>query len=363
MMDYNKICAEFGLKGKLTEAGPYGFGHINSTSCLAVENEGKRTRYILQRINTSIFTDVDGLMNNIHLVTEHIRKKNAGSPDEDRCTLTVIPTAEGKLYYDDGEGNIYRLYLFVEDTVALQAVEAPEQLCTLGAAFGNFQNQLADFDASKLVESIKNFHNTADRYRLFEEAVEKNIAGRADSVKEEIEFVRARKADTSVLVDLLNEGKLPLRVTHNDTKLNNILFDEKDLRAVCVIDLDTVMPGLVHYDFGDSIRFGASTGAEDEKDLSKIEMSLELFENYVKGFLSTCGSKLNDEEIKQLPFSAKLLTLECGIRFLTDYLNGDTYFKIHRPEHNLDRCRTQFKLVSDMESKMDKMAEIVSKYI
>lgn len=361
-MDYQLICDHFGLKGTLVEGAPYGFGHINNTHCLVLDDNGKRTRYILQKINHSIFTDVEGLMNNIAYVTEHIRKKNEGSPDQDRCTLTVIPAVNGKLYYKDDEDNYYRIYLFVEHTVALQAVESPEQLCTLGAAFGNFQNQLADFDASKLVETIKNFHNTADRYRLFEEAVSNNLSGRLDNVKEEVEFVRARKADTELLLGLLKEGKLPLRVTHNDTKLNNILFDEDDLRAVCVIDLDTVMPGLVHYDFGDSIRFGASTGAEDEKDLSKIEMSLELFEQYVKGFLSTCGSKLNDEEINQLPFSAKLMTFECGIRFLTDYLNGDTYFKTHYPEHNLDRCRTQFKLVYDMEGKMDKMKAIVEKY-
>lgn len=362
MMDFNVICKAFGLDGELVEAGPYGFGHINSTYCLTVKKDGVSTRYILQRINNSIFKDVYGLMNNILLVTDHIRSKNEGKRDYDRCSLTVIPTVDGKTCYDDGEGNFFRLYLFVEGTVALQAVENPEQLYTLGAAFGEFQNQLADFDASQLIETIPNFHNTADRYRLFEEAVANDLAGRAESVKEEIEFVRNRKDDTCRLINLLNEGKLPLRVTHNDTKLNNILFDAEDLRAVCVIDLDTVMPGLVHYDFGDSIRFGASTGAEDEKDLSKIEMSLELFEMYTKGFLSSCGSKLNSEEINQLPFSAKLLTFECGIRFLTDYLNGDTYFKIHRPEHNLDRCRTQFKLVYDMETKMDQMKAIVDKY-
>ncbi len=361
-MDFNLIKERFALKGELVEASPYGFGHINSTFLLVVKDGEKQTRYILQRINNSIFKDVDGLMNNIKYVTEHIRKKNEGCSDADRCTLTVIPTEDGALYYKTPDGDYMRLYLFVEDTVALQAVENPEQLKTLGAAFGNFQNQLADFDASKLVETIPNFHNTVDRYRLFEEAVSNDIAGRASSVKEEIEFVRARKADTELLLGLLNEGKLPLRVTHNDTKLNNILFDATDLRAVCVIDLDTVMPGLVHYDFGDSIRFGASTGAEDEKDLSKIEMSLELFERYTEGFMSTCGSKLNDCEIEYLPFSAKLLTFECGIRFLTDYLNGDTYFKIHYPEQNLDRTHTQLKLVYDMEGKMDEMKAIVEKY-
>lgn len=360
-MNFNIFKEIFALKGELIEAAPYGFGHINSTFCLVVRDGEKQTRYILQKINNNIFRDVDGLMNNIKYVTEHIRKKYEGDPDVERCTLTVIPTVEGDAYCEV-EGGFYRLYLFVEDTVALQAVENPEQLKTLGAAFGNFQNQLADFDASKLVETIPNFHNTADRYRLFEEAVKNDLKGRAKDVQEEIEFVRARKADTELLLGLLNEGKLPLRVTHNDTKLNNLLFDGTDLRAVCVIDLDTVMPGLVHYDFGDSIRFGASTGAEDEKDLSKIEMSLELFEKYTEGFMSTCGSKLNDCEIEYLPFSAKLMTFECGIRFLTDYLNGDTYFKIHYPEQNLDRTHTQFKLVYDMEGKMDAMKAIVEKY-
>ncbi len=360
-MNYNLICEKFGLTGELVEGVPYGFGHINSTHCISVKKDGVTTRYILQKVNNSIFRDVDGLMNNIKYVTEHIRSKNVGKPDYDRCTLTVIPNVDGTLYYFDGE-SYYRLYLFVEDTVALQAVEAPEQLEVLGAAFGEFQNQLADFNASKLIESIPNFHNTEDRFRLFEEAVANNLAGRADTVKAEIEFARARKADASRLINLLKEGKLPLRVTHNDTKLNNLLFDAEDLHAVCVIDLDTVMPGLVHYDFGDSIRFGASTGAEDEKDLSKIEMSVELFEMYTKGFLRACGKALNDEEINQLAFSAKLLTFECGIRFLTDYLNGDTYFRIHYPEQNLDRTRTQFKLVYDMETKMDKMNEIVNKY-
>lgn len=362
-MDFQNIKDLFALDGTLIEATPYGCGHINSTYCLSLEKDGKVTRYILQKINTAVFKDVDVLMNNIRLVTEHIRKKNAGSPDEERCTLTVIPTVDGKLSYHAKDGEHYRLYLFVEGTVALQSVDSPEQFEVLGAAFGNFQNQLADFDASQLIESIPDFHNTVKRFEALEEAIEKNAAGRADEVKDEIAFARARKDDAAVLLNLLKEGKLPLRVTHNDTKLNNLLFDEKDGHAVCVIDLDTVMPGLVHYDFGDSIRFGASTAAEDEKDLSKVWMDLNLFEVYSRGFLSTCKEKLNDEEIAQLPFSAKLLTFECGIRFLTDYLNGDTYFKTHYPEQNLDRCHTQFKLVKDMEEKMPQMKAIIEKLI
>lgn len=361
-MNFELICNKFGLKGEFVDASAFGRGHINSTFLLSLCEGRKTTRYIVQKINSTVFRNVEGLMNNVFYVTEHIRKKNEGRPDADRCTLNFMQTLDGKGFYDDGNGSYYRVYPFVERTVTYQAVENPEQLETLGAAFGEFQNQLADFDASKLVETIPNFHNTEDRYRLFEEAVKNDIAGRACELEEEIKFVRDRKSDASVLLDLLREGKLPLRVTHNDTKLNNILFDADDNHAVCVIDLDTVMPGLVHYDFGDSIRFGASTAAEDEKDLSKVEMSLELFEMYTKGFMASCGSKLNDCEIDNLAFSSKLLTFECGIRFLTDYLNGDTYFKIHYPEQNLDRCHTQFKLVYDMEQKMDAMKGIVNKY-
>lgn len=361
-MNFEIICKNFGLEGELVDAVPFGCGHINATTLVTLSNNAETKRYIFQRINSTVFRNIEGLMSNVFYVTEHIRKKNTGKPDIERCTLNFMHTVDGKGFYDDGNGNYYRVYPFVERTVTYQAVENPEQLETLGAAFGEFQNQLADFNASKLVETIPNFHNTEDRYRLFEEAVNNDIAGRACELEEEIKFVRDRKSDASVLLDLLREGKLPLRVTHNDTKLNNILFDADDNHAVCVIDLDTVMPGLVHYDFGDSIRFGASTAAEDEKDLSKVEMSLELFEMYTKGFMASCGSKLNDCEIDNLAFSSKLLTFECGIRFLTDYLNGDTYFKIHYPEQNLDRCHTQFKLVYDMEQKMDAMKGIVNKY-
>ncbi len=360
-MDYARICEKFQLFGTLKNAEPYGCGHINSTVCLTYDENGRDVKYILQRINHSVFTDVDGLMNNISLVTKHIREKYKGNSDYDRCTLMVVPTKEGKLCCQAQDGEFYRIYRFVENTVALQAVENPEQLRVLGAAFGQFQNQLSDFDASVLVESIKNFHNTADRYRLFEEAVVKDAAGRAASVGAEIAFARSRKADSEILVGLLADGQIPLRVTHNDTKLNNLLFDKNDFHAVCVIDLDTVMPGLVHYDFGDSIRFGAATAAEDETDLSKVEMDIKLFETFTDGFLSSCGDRLTETEINYLAFSAKLITYECGIRFLTDYLNGDTYFKTDYEGQNLDRCRMQFKLVSDMEQKMEKMEAIVEK--
>lgn len=361
-MELNTIVSHFEIDGRFLMGEPYGCGHINSTYCLYFDRENRPPmRVILQKINTAIFQDADGLMNNITLVTEHIRKKNAGSPDADRCTLTVIPTVDGESYYRAENGDCYRAYVFVENSFSLQQVENADQFESLAATFGKFQNQLADFDASQLVESIPNFHNTAKRFEAFEQAVEADLAGRAATVADEIAFAKARKEDASLLLNELRAGNLPLRVTHNDTKLNNVLFDADSSKAVCVIDLDTVMPGLVHYDFGDSIRFGASTAAEDEKDLSKVEMDLGLFEAYTRGFLASCGKALTEKEIEYLPFSAKLMTYECGIRFLTDYLNGDTYFKIHYPDQNLDRCRTQFKLVADMEEKMEAMKAIVKR--
>jgi len=362
MTEIKEIVSHFAIDARYLMAEPYGCGHINRTYCVYFDCESRPPmRVILQKINTSIFRDPQGLMKNILLVTDHIRQKNKTSPHADRCTLTVIPTKDGRPYYETETGDCYRAYVFVENSFSLQQVENAAQFESLAATFGEFQNQLADFDASQLSESIPDFHNTAKRYEAFEAAVEANLAGRADTVAEEIAFAKARKVDASRLVEELKAGNLPLRVTHNDTKLNNVLFDADSGKAVCVIDLDTVMPGLVHYDFGDSIRFGASTAAEDEKDLSKVSMDLALFEAYTRGFLASCGKALTVKEIAYLPFSAKLLTYECGIRFLTDYLNGDTYFKIHYPEQNLDRCRTQFKLVADMEKKMAEMDRIVKR--
>ena len=362
MTDLREIASHFTIEGRFLLAEPYGCGHINRTYCLYFDRESRPpVRVILQKINTGIFRDPDGLMQNIALVTEHIRRKNEGSPDVSRCTLTVIPTTDGRLFYRDEAGNCYRSYVFVENTVSLQQVESASQFESLAAAFGTFQNQLADFDASRLTEPIPDFHNTVKRYEAFEAAAAADAVGRASGVKDEIAFARARKEDAGRLLKELDAGNLPLRVTHNDTKLNNVLFDADSGKAVCVIDLDTVMPGLVHYDFGDSIRFGASTAAEDEKDLDKVEMDLGLFEAYTRGFLASCGASLTEKEIEYLPFSARLLTYECGIRFLADYLNGDTYFNIHYPEQNLDRCRTQFKLVADMEQKAREMEKIVER--
>ncbi len=352
--------AAWNWEAPVKTAERYGNGHINDTFCVVLEN-GRR--YILQRINTTIFTDPAGLMENICGVTAFLRKKiEAAGGDPLRETMNVIPTADGINWYTDSEGGAWRVYLFVEDTVCLQEVEDPADFYESARAFGTFQQLLADYPAATLHEAIVKFHDTADRYEKFEAAVAADRVGRAAGVADEIAFVRARKADCARMVNWLAEGKLPLRVTHNDTKLNNILMDAATRKGICIIDLDTVMPGLAANDYGDSIRFGANDCTESEKDLTKVNFSLPLFECYTKGFLETAGGALTDFEKETLPWGARLMTLECGIRFLTDYLDGDNYFRTAYPEHNLDRCHTQFKLVADMERDWDAMAAIVKKY-
>lgn len=359
-----EVAAQFQTEGGAVEHAPYGNGHINDTFLVVCETgEGRRKRYILQRMNRSIFKMPQQLMENVVNVTEYLRgiiAKRGGNPD--RETLNVVKTKDGSNYYLDGQGDYWRMFLFVEQTVCLEKVESAKDFYDSAVAFGNFQKMLSDYPAQTLHETIPNFHNTPSRFSDFRRAVREDKMGRAAQAKEEIEFALAREKDTRVLTDMLEAGELPLRVTHNDTKLNNILFDADTKKAICIIDLDTVMPGLSHYDFGDSIRFGASTGAEDEKDLDKIEMDLSLFEAFTKGYLEGCGGSLTEKEIEMLPMGAKLMTYECGIRFLADFLEGDTYFKIHRDGHNLDRARTQFKLVKDMEDKWADMAAIVEKY-
>ena len=356
--------AQFAVEGRLMERRPYGNGHINDTFLLVYEiPEGVKKRYILQRMNHDIFRKPQELMENIVNVTEYLRKmiiSQGGEPE--RETLNVVKTRDGKSNYRDSGGNYWRMFLFIERTVCLEKVESAKDFYDSAVAFGNFQRMLADYPAETLHETIPNFHHTPSRFRAFQKAVQEDKLGRAALVREEIAFAMEREKDTPVLTDLLAAGQLPLRVTHNDTKLNNILFDEESRKALCIIDLDTVMPGLSHYDFGDSIRFGASTGEEDERDLEKIELDLSLYEAFTKGYLEGCGGRLTDKEIETLPMGAKLMTYECGIRFLADYLEGDVYFKIHRDVHNLDRARTQFKLVADMEAKWDDMRAIGEKY-
>ena len=337
---------------------PYGNGHINDTFLVVADK-----RYIMQRMNTRIFTKPAELMENILGVTEHIRKKAAamGRKDVERASLVVVPTLDGKQYFVGSEGDHWRLYEFTEGTVTQEVVESKQDFYSCAVAFGQFQRMLADYPAEKLHETIVNFHNTPWRYENLMKAIEADSQGRLSEVTAEVEFAKARKDFACTLENARANGTLPLRVTHNDTKLNNILFDAETHEPVCVIDLDTVMPGYSVNDFGDSIRFGANTAVEDETDLSKVTLSLELFEAYAKGFIGGCDGSLTETELELLPVGAMMMTFECGMRFLTDYLEGDTYFKIHRPKHNLDRARNQFALVADMERKLPEMKAIINR--
>ena len=353
----------FQYEGKVTEIYPYGNGHINDTFLLELQTEAGREKRILQRINKHVFPKPEEVMENIMNVTTYLNKKiceNGGDPW--RETLNVVPALDGKVYYQDGEGDFWRSYLFITDAACYDKVETPRDFYESAYSFGRFQNLLADYPAETLHETIAKFHDTRARFAAFKKAVEEDTAGRASEVQAEIQFVLDHEDVANCFSELLDKGELPLRVTHNDTKLNNIMIDNETRKGICVIDLDTVMPGLAMNDFGDSIRFGASTAAEDEKDLTKVSCDMGLFEIYTKGFLEGCGGKLTKREIELLPMGAKTMTYECGMSFLTDYLQGDIYFKIHRPEHNLDRCRTQFKLVADMEEKWETMKGIAQKY-
>ncbi len=359
MSHFIDIANHFQLDSGAVSAESHGDGHINDTFLLKTENGGN---YILQRINTSVFKNAEALMNNVIQVTDFLKKRIAeAGGDPLRETLNVIRTKEGDALYREGE-NYWRVYIFISDTITLQTCENREQFQASASAFGHFQKLLADFPADTLYESIPDFHNTKSRYLDFEAAVAQDVCGRAAAVEKEIDFVRSRKEFAAVLVDMQERGELPLRVTHNDTKLNNILFDRESGLPLAVVDLDTVMPGLSVNDFGDSIRFGATYAAEDEPDLDRVNFEIALFECYTRGFLGECGSLMTENEKKMLPVGAMMMTFECGMRFLTDYLNGDTYFKIHRQGQNLDRCRTQFKLVSDMEKAKAEMDRIVEKY-
>lgn len=359
-----EVLNAFQLSSDPDKIRSYGSGHINDTYLLEVPDTPEEKKFILQRINKSIFAKPEELMENITGITKWLRKKivEAGQ-DPERGTLNVRPTASGKSYFTDTGGEYWRVYNFIKDTVCYDQADNAEDFYQTALSFGNFQHMLADYPAQTLHETIPDFHNTPVRYDNFEKAVKADAFGRVGEVQEEISFVRAHKEYVHFLTDRQNSGELPLRVTHNDTKLNNILIDNETGKGICVIDLDTVMPGLAVYDFGDSIRFGTSTAAEDEQDLTKVSCNLEYFEVFTKGFIEGCAGALTQAELNCLIDGAIMMTLECGIRFLTDHLEGDHYFKIHRENHNLDRARTQFKLVQDMEDKRDRMEAIVKKVI
>ncbi|MDI9469394.1 MAG: aminoglycoside phosphotransferase family protein [Bacillota bacterium] len=356
------IPLRFAFEGELQDLTPnYGEGHINDTVLVRCRlADGTLRRYILQRINQHVFREPEGLMENIVAVTSWLREKaRANGGDPSRETLTVIPTKDGANWLVDESGEYWRCYDFVEDTVTLQAARSPEDLKLAGRSFGRFMSLLDDFPAEKLHVTIPRFHDTVHRYEQVMDALKADPQQRGPGCRDEIAFVEARYEHCSWLLDRLADGSLPLRVTHNDTKLNNILFDATTGEGICVVDLDTVMPGLAAYDFGDAVRFGASTAAEDERDLSRVHFSLELFRAYAEGFLEVAGGVIDEIELESLAWGARLITLTIGMRFLADHLNGDVYFKISRPGHNLDRARTQFKLVQDIEAHWDELLAIL----
>ena len=363
-MDSKKldIARRFDVPEGEISAEPYGNGHINDTLCVTVSAAQGQRRFIMQRVNRYVFQKPEEVIRNIEQVTEYLRGIIAAEGgDPQRETLTLVRTKDGKAFTYDEDGELWRMYLFIEDTISRDLPDTTELFALSGEAFGRFQRQMGGFPAASLVESIPDFHNTPVRYAQLMDAVARNASGRLGEVEEELAFCRAREKDTHALLDALAAGEIPLRVTHNDTKLNNVLLDARTGRGVCVIDLDTVMPGLAAYDFGDSIRFGANTAEEDERDLSKVQFSLPMYEAFTRGFLSEAGRVMSRREIELLPMGAKLMTLECGMRFLADHLNGDKYFRIHRPGHNLDRARTQFALVRHMEENWDAMLDVVRK--
>ena len=355
-----RIIEQFMLPEGAVEAAPYGNGHINDTLCVIVHADGGDRRYILQRVNSYVFPKPIEVIENIEKVTAYlgtIIEVEGGDPL--RETLTLVETRDGRHYTLAEDGELWRMYLFIEGTKSVDLPDTEALFALSGRAFGKFQHRMGGFDAAQLHETIVDFHNTPARYRQLEDAIARNEAGRLEQVQEEIAFCKKYEREVHALLDALEAGDIPLRVTHNDTKLNNVLLDEKTGEGVCVIDLDTVMPGLAAYDFGDSIRTGASPAAEEETDLEKVQFSLPMFRAFAEGFLAEAGAALTAREKELLPMGAKLMTLECGMRFLADHLNGDKYFRVHRENHNLDRARTQFTLVRRMEEKWDEMAAII----
>ena len=359
--ELSSIVHAFAFPGTITDWTPHGNGHINDTFLVRSTENGVLRKSILQRMNRTVFHNPTELMQNIAQVTSFLRKKiTAAGGDPFRETLNLIPTTDDAWFFVDERGEFWRAFLFISDASCYDAVTDPKLFYETGNAFGRFQQMLSDFPSASLFETIPDFHNTPLRYQALLQAAQADPKGRLKNVSDEMAFFLDHTDDYGVAERMKASGELPLRVTHNDTKLNNIMIDDKTGEGICVIDLDTIMPGLSIFDFGDSIRTGANDCAEDEPDQSKVHFDLHLYEVFAKGYLSTAGASMSMAEKKSLAWGARLMTLECGIRFLTDYLEGDTYFRIHREKHNLDRCRTQFKLVSDMEKKWKDMERIIS---
>ena len=353
--DVSAIANQFQIDGEFVGATKYGSGHINDSYCVTFDQAGRPARYLLQRINRGIFKDPIALMENIQRVTSHLASKVSGEPNRSELVLTLIPAHDGRVWYADADGNYWRTYRFIENAHTYDAVESTGQAFQAAKAFGEFQKLLVDLPAPRLHHTIKDFHHTPKRFMALEQAIAFDVVGRAILAKREIEFAFAHQSIAGVLLD----SNLPERITHNDTKFNNVMLDDVTGEAICVIDLDTVMPGLALHDFGDMVRTATSPAKEDEQDLSKVTMQFSLFEPIVRGYLASAGDFLTKAEKQHLVSSGKLMTFKQGIRFLTDYLQGDAYYKVSRDEHNLDRCRTQFKLLESIQQQEERMDRLV----
>jgi Ser/Thr protein kinase RdoA (MazF antagonist) len=354
------IAASFAIQGDFVDGAPYGSGHINDTYAINYKQAGSPLRYILQRINHNVFKQPELLQANIEKVTRHLANKLGAHSDASRRRLSLVPTHDGDSYSLDSQGNYWRVYLFIEGATTYDQIKSSDQAYQAARAFGQFVNDLSDIP-ERLEETIPDFHNTPARFRVLQQAIADDAHNRAADVKPEIDYVLAQEGIVARLVDLNEAGLIPERVTHNDTKLNNVMIDDETGEGICVIDLDTCMPGLSLYDFGDMVRTAARPTAEDEQDLDKVVADLKMFEALARGYIETLGPNMSPDERANLAFSAQLITLEIGIRFLTDYLQGDVYFKTHRPGHNIDRCRTQFKMAQEFERNMDRMNDFVER--
>jgi Ser/Thr protein kinase RdoA (MazF antagonist) len=356
------VCAQFAFAGRFVSGEPHGNGHINDTFVVTHEQAGRTRRYILQRINTHVFRDVPSLMENIQRVSAHAARKTDGAAADAMKTLTVIPTHDGRSYFVDQAGGPWRGYDFIEGATSHDLLQDPAQAREAARAFGHFQHLLADLPAPRLHETIPSFHHTRRRFTALEQAIQSDPRGRAALVVREIAWAREREAMVDRLIGLQADGRLPERITHNDTKLNNVMLDNRTGRAACVIDLDTVMPGLALYDFGDMVRSATNSAAEDQPDPDRVQMRMPVYTAIVDGYLESTRAFLNPTEIDLLSFAARLLTFESCLRFLTDYLLGDVYFKTKRPDHNLDRCRNQFALLRSMEAQSDGMDDVLRRF-
>jgi len=357
------ISRKFQIYGEILHAETLKIGHINETYTATYDQGGTRVRYIHQKINRNVFKNPVAVMKNVMRVTTHIRKKQEarGVRDATRRSLVVIPTRDGKSFYENGDQEVWRTFVFVEGVETYEAVQSPDQAFQAGRAFGEFQHLLVDLPGERLFETIPNFHHTRRRFAALQQAIQEDRYNRAKDAKPEIDFALKHEPIVDVILDAMTKGKIPERVTHNDTKFNNVMLDVLTGEAMCIVDLDTVMPGCALYDFGDMVRTTTSPTLEDELDLSKVKLQMPMFKKLADGYLSTAGQFLTKPEKALIAFSGKLITFEIGIRFLTDFLSGDTYFRIHRPAHNLDRCRTQFKLVESIEKQEESMQKYVDR--